>query len=52
MIGNWLKPPPELHMGRLFSDEVACLVAAAALTLWSMFAYLSAAWPELKKSAA
>jgi len=31
---------------------VACLVTAAALTLLSMFAYLSAAWPELKKSAA
>lgn len=29
---------------------VACLVTAAALTLWSMFAYLAAAWPELKKS--
>jgi CDP-diacylglycerol--glycerol-3-phosphate 3-phosphatidyltransferase len=37
---------PVLELG------VACLVAAAALTLWSMFAYLSAAWPELKKSAA
>lgn len=36
---------PVLELG------VACLVAAAALTLWSMFAYLSAAWPELKKSA-
>ena len=28
---------------------VACLVMAAALTLWSMFAYLAAAWPDLKK---
>jgi CDP-diacylglycerol--glycerol-3-phosphate 3-phosphatidyltransferase len=28
---------------------VACLVTAAALTLWSMLAYLSAAWPELTK---
>jgi CDP-diacylglycerol---glycerol-3-phosphate 3-phosphatidyltransferase len=35
---------PVLELG------VACLVAAAALTLWSMFAYLGAAWPELKKS--
>ncbi len=35
---------PVLELG------VACLVLAAALTLWSMFAYLGAAWPELKKS--
>lgn len=34
---------PVLELG------VACLVAAAALTLWSMFAYLAAAWPDLKK---
>jgi len=27
-----------------------CLVAAAALTLWSMIVYLKAAWPELMKS--
>jgi DNA-binding transcriptional LysR family regulator len=27
VIGNWLKPPPDLHLGRLFSDEVVCLVA-------------------------
>lgn len=28
VIGNWLEPPGELHIGRLFSDEVVCLVAA------------------------
>ena len=27
-----------------------CLVAAAALTLWSMIVYLRAAWPDLMKS--
>jgi CDP-diacylglycerol--glycerol-3-phosphate 3-phosphatidyltransferase/cardiolipin synthase len=27
-----------------------CLVAAAALTLWSMVTYLRAAWPDLKRS--
>ena len=27
VIGNWLKPPPDLHLGRLFGDEVVCLVA-------------------------
>ena len=34
----------------IFELGVACLVAAAALTLWSMFAYLAAAWPDLSKS--
>ncbi len=28
VIGNWLEPPGELHLGRLMSDEVVCLVAA------------------------
>lgn len=28
VIGNWLEPPGELHLGRLFADEVVCLVAA------------------------
>jgi DNA-binding transcriptional LysR family regulator len=27
VIGNWLHPPEELHLGRLLSDEVVCLVA-------------------------
>jgi DNA-binding transcriptional LysR family regulator len=27
VIGNWLKPPEDLHMARLFGDEVVCLVA-------------------------
>ena len=28
VIGNWLEPPEELHLGRLVTDEVVCLVAA------------------------
>jgi len=28
VIGNWLKPPGELHIGQLLADEVVCLVAA------------------------
>ena len=28
VIGNWLQPPDELHLGRLLLDEVVCLVAA------------------------
>jgi DNA-binding transcriptional LysR family regulator len=28
VIGNWLRPPEELHLGRLISDEVVCLVAS------------------------
>ncbi len=27
VIGNWLSPPDELHLGKLLSDEVVCLVA-------------------------
>ena len=27
VIGNWTSPPDELHMARLFGDEVVCLVA-------------------------
>lgn len=27
VIGNWLEPPAELHLGRLISDDVVCLVA-------------------------
>ena len=27
VIGNWLQPPEELHLSRLLSDEVVCLVA-------------------------
>lgn len=28
VIGNWLEPPAELHLGRLLTDEIVCLVAA------------------------
>jgi DNA-binding transcriptional LysR family regulator len=28
VVGNWLEPPGELHLGRLMADEVVCLVAA------------------------
>lgn len=27
VIGNWAQPPQDLHMGRLFGDEVVCLVS-------------------------
>ena len=27
VIGNWLRPPEELHLGRLMTDEIVCLVA-------------------------
>ena len=27
VVGNWLKPPEDLHLGKLFSDEIVCLVA-------------------------
>lgn len=28
VVGNWLQPPEELHLGRLLTDEVVCLVGA------------------------
>ena len=27
VVGNWLKPPEDLHLGKLFADEVVCLVS-------------------------
>lgn len=27
VVGNWLQPPGELHLGKLFTDEIVCLVA-------------------------
>ncbi|MDP9044889.1 MAG: LysR family transcriptional regulator, partial [Pseudomonadota bacterium] len=48
VIGNWLKPPEELHLGRLLSDEVVCLVAenhpmarSAGTRSWSEERYLA-----------
>jgi DNA-binding transcriptional LysR family regulator len=47
VIGNWLQPPGELHLGRLLSDEVVCLVAedhpagrAGAQRGWTVPRYL------------
>jgi len=44
VIGNWLQPPEELHLGRLLSDEVVCLVAeghpSAGARGWSVQRYL------------
>jgi CDP-diacylglycerol--glycerol-3-phosphate 3-phosphatidyltransferase len=34
----------------IYQTGVVLLVFAAALTLWSMLAYLQAAWPELRRS--
>lgn len=47
VIGNWLKPPEELHLGRLITDEVVCLVAEnhpivrAAGRGWTVEKYLA-----------
>jgi DNA-binding transcriptional LysR family regulator len=47
VIGNWLQPPGELHLGKLLSDEVVCLVAenhpavrAAQRRGWTVERYL------------
>ena len=48
VIGNWLKPPEELHLGRLMTDEIVCLVAedhpvvrAAPTRAWTPERYLA-----------
>ncbi|WP_119157110.1 LysR family transcriptional regulator [Caldimonas tepidiphila] len=46
VIGNWLEPPEELHLGRLLTDEVVCLVAAdhpavRAPRQWTVERYLA-----------
>ncbi len=48
VIGNWLAPPEELHLGRLISDDIVCLVAAdhpavRAPRRWTPEAYLASA---------
>ena len=45
VIGNWATPPDDLHLGRLFGDEVVCLVAQnhpAARRGWDAQAWLTA----------
>ncbi len=45
VIGNWATPPDDLHMARLFGDEVVCLVAAthpAVRRGWDAPAWLAA----------
>jgi DNA-binding transcriptional LysR family regulator len=47
VIGNWLEPPGELHLGKLLSDEVVCLVAEghpaarSVARAWSVERYLA-----------
>ena len=48
VIGNWLEPPGELHLGKLITDEIVCLVAehhpaarAAGTRAWSVERYLA-----------
>jgi DNA-binding transcriptional LysR family regulator len=45
VVGNWLKPPQDLHLGKLFADEVVCLVSKdhpAARRGWSQDSWLEA----------
>ena len=45
VVGNWLTPPLDLHLGQLFSDEVVCLVANKHPALrrgWDEAAWLEA----------
>jgi DNA-binding transcriptional LysR family regulator len=48
VIGNWLEPPGELHLARLFSDEIVCLVGerhpvarVTATRAWNVERYLA-----------
>ncbi|MDP3651482.1 MAG: LysR family transcriptional regulator [Rhodoferax sp.] len=45
VIGNWTAPPQDLHLGRLFGDEVVCLVSEkhpAVRRGWDQAAWLEA----------
>ena len=45
VIGNWPTPPDDLHLGRLFGDEVVCMVARnhpAVRRGWDAEAWLAA----------
>lgn len=45
VVGNWLTPPLDLHLGKLFSDEVVCLVSKkhpAVRRGWDEAAWLEA----------
>ncbi len=45
VIGNWAEPPGELHLARLFGDEVVCLVSQqhpAVRRGWDVAAWLGA----------
>ena len=46
VVGNWLAPPEELHLGRLVSDEIVCLVSQSHSALrnprqWTVERYLA-----------
>ncbi|RYY97864.1 MAG: LysR family transcriptional regulator [Comamonadaceae bacterium] len=45
VIGNWLKPPEDLHMARLFGDEIVSLISTdhpAARRGWDVETWLAA----------
>ncbi|WP_048439128.1 LysR family transcriptional regulator [Caenimonas sp. SL110] len=45
VIGNWSKPPADLHLGKLFADDVVCLVASdhpATRKPWTIESWLEA----------
>jgi DNA-binding transcriptional LysR family regulator len=45
VVGNWLKPPEDLHLGKLFGDDVVCMVSSehpAARRGWTPESWLEA----------
>ena len=45
VVGNWLQPPEDLHLGKLFADEIVCMVSndhPAARRGWTVESWLEA----------
>jgi DNA-binding transcriptional LysR family regulator len=45
VVGNWLKPPGDLHLGKLFADQIVCMVSSdhpAARRGWTQESWLQA----------
>lgn len=45
VVGNWLQPPGDLHLGKLLTDQVVCLVSAdhpAVRRGWTVESWLDA----------
>ena len=48
VIGNWLEPPGELHLGKLMSDEIVCLVSEEHPIVRTAAARSARSWTQEK----